>query len=106
MWGRKVSDLGFAQFLSMLEWVAFKRGKRMVKIDRFAPTTKTCSGCGQKHDLTLRDRILKCDCGLVIDRDHNAAKNIKAVGASTAYRSVSKPKVSLRRRVEGRSLAL
>src|SRR5690606_19779134 len=43
LWGRKVSDLGFAQFMSILEWVAFKRGKRVIKIDRFLPTTQTCS---------------------------------------------------------------
>src|SRR5262249_4240921 len=69
LWGRKVSDLGFAQFLDILDWVAFKRGKLVVKIDRFTPTTKVCSACGQHHYLTLRDRTLNCDCGLVIDRD-------------------------------------
>jgi putative transposase len=106
LWGRKVSDMGFAQFLSVLEWVAFKRGKTVVKIDRFTPTTKTCSSCGQKHSLTLRDRTLNCACGLMIDRDHNAAINIKTAGASAVYRSASKTKVSLRRRVEGRSLQL
>lgn len=103
LWGRKVSDLGFAKFLNILEWVAFKRGKSVVKIGRFVPTTKTCSGCGQKHNLTLRDRVLSCDCGLVIDRDHNAAINIKTAGTSADYRSVSKTKVRLRGRVEGRS---
>ncbi len=103
LWGRKVSDLGFASFMNILEWVAFKRGKRVVKIDRFLPTTKTCSGCGQKHPLTLRDRTLACDCGLTIDRDHNAAINIKHSGASLCYRSDSKTKVRLRSRVEGRS---
>jgi len=103
LWGRKVSDLGFAQFLSILEWVAFKRGKQVIRIDRFTATTKTCSGCGKKHQLTLRDRTLKCDCGLVIDRDHNAAINIKTAGASAVYRSASKTKVSLRRRDEGSS---
>lgn len=103
MWGRKVSDLGFAQFLSILEWVAFKRGKQVIKIDRFTPTTKTCSGCGQKHTLTLRDRVLSCDCGLVIDRDHNAAINIKTAGTSAGYRSASKTKVRLRGRADGRS---
>jgi putative transposase len=102
-WGRKVSDLGFGQFLTILAWVAFKRGKQVIKIDRFTPTTKTCSGCGQRHDLTLRDRILKCDCGLVMDRDHNAAINIKTAGASAGYRSADKTKVRLRRRGEGRS---
>jgi putative transposase len=103
LWGRKVSDLGFAQFLSILEWVALKRGKKVVKIDRYTPTTQVCSHCGKRHNLTLRDRVLNCDCGLVIDRDHNAAKNIQTAGASAGYRSASKPKVVLRRRGEGRS---
>ncbi len=103
LWGRKVSDLGFAQFMSILEWVAFKRGKQVVKIDRFAPTTKVCSGCGQKHHLTLRDRVLNCDCGLTIDRDHNAAINILRAGASAPYQSDSQTRVRLRSRVDGRS---
>lgn len=101
MWGRKVSDLGFAQFMSILEWVAFKRGKRVVKIDRFARTTKVCSGCGQLHNLTLRDRTLNCDCGLTIGRDHNAAINIESIGTSMLNPSANKTKVRLRRRVEG-----
>jgi putative transposase len=106
LWGRKVSDLGFAQFLSVLEWVAFKRGKRVVKIDRWERTTSQCSNpkCSHVQTMELRDRTFHCEkCGLSLDRDHNAARNIKAVGASTAYRSASKPKVSLRQRVEGRS---
>lgn len=103
LWGRKVSDLGFGEFLEILEWVAIKHGKSVVKIDRFAPTTKTCSSCRQTHSLTLRDRVLNCACGLVIDRDHNAAINIKTAGASAVYRSASKTQVRLRRRVKGRS---
>jgi putative transposase len=103
MWGRKVSDLGFASFLSILEWVAFKRAKTVIKINRFAPTTKTCSNCGKPHHLTLRDRTLNCACGLSIDRDHNAAINIKTVGTSTVYQSGCKTKVRLRRRVDGSS---
>ncbi len=75
-----MSDLGFAQLMNILEWVAFKRGKRVVKIDPWTPTTQACSGCGQKHKLALKDRELNCDCGLVIDRDHNAAKNILEAG--------------------------
>ncbi|MBZ0286496.1 MAG: transposase, partial [Anaerolineae bacterium] len=106
LWGRKVSDMGFGSFLSILEWVAFKRGKSVVRIDRFAPTTKVCSGCGQRHNLTLRDRVLNCACGLVIDRDHNAAINIKTAGASAVYRSGTKTRVRLRSRVEGRSIPL
>ncbi len=75
-----MSDLGFAQLMSILEWVAFKRGKRVLKIDRWTPTIQACSGCGQKRKLELKDRELNCACGLVIDRDHNAAKNILEAG--------------------------
>lgn len=103
LWGRKVSDLGFGTFIRALEWVAFKRGRTVVKIDRFLPTTKTCSACGRRHSLTLRDRTLMCDCGLTIGRDHNAAINIQRAGASARYRSERKTWVSLRSRVEGRS---
>jgi len=106
LWGRKVSDLGFVSFLSILEWVAFKRGKQVVKLDRFTATTQVCSGCGQKHSLTLRDRTLHCACGLTLDRDHNAALNIKRIGASIRYQSASKTRVRLRGRVDGRSLRL
>ncbi len=103
LWGRKVSDLGFASFLSILEWVAFKRGKTVVQIDRFAPSTQVCSGCGHVHALTLRDRTLTCRCGLTIDRDHNAAINIHRIGTSMLNHSVSKTQARLRRRVDGRS---
>ncbi len=61
-------------------WVAFKRGKTVIEIDRWTPTTQICSGCGKRHQLGLQDRELNCDCGLVIDRDHNAARNILEAG--------------------------
>lgn len=106
LWGRKVSDLGFGQFMNILEWVALKRGKQVIKINRFTPTTRVCSNCGQVHNLTLRDRMLTCDCGLTLDRDHNAALNILRVGASTPYQSERKTRVRLRSRVDGRSPSL
>jgi putative transposase len=81
LWGRKVSDLGFGQFITILEWFAFKRGKRVLFIDRFEPTTKTCSACGHKQKMELKDRVFRCgNCGIAIDRDHNAALNILATG--------------------------
>ena len=47
-------------------------------VDRFYPSSKTCSNCGEiKQDLKLSDRIYKCDCGLTIDRDLNASINLK-----------------------------
>ena len=47
-------------------------------MDRFYPSSKTCSNCGEiKKDLKLSDRIYKCDCGLIIGRDLNASINLK-----------------------------
>jgi putative transposase len=101
--GRKVSDLGFSSFLAILKWVAFKRGKCVIQIDCFTPTTKSCSSCGQKHELTLRDRVLSCECGLTMDRDQNAAINIKTAGTSAVYLSEHQPQGTLRTRVDGSS---
>ncbi len=84
LWGRKVSDLGFADFLSILEYLSANRGRRVLKLDRFEPTTQVCSECGQRQPMPLKERTYRCDdCGLVLDRDHNAARNIYRVGAST-----------------------
>ncbi len=83
LWGRKVGDLAFAEFVNILEHIAQNRGCKVFKIDPWEPTTQRCSGCGRKQKLTLRERIFKCRCGLELDRDHNAAINILQVGAST-----------------------
>jgi len=80
MWGRKISDLAFSEFINILEYKT-----NVIKIDRFYPSSKTCSNCGTiKKELDLKIRIYKCDtCGFEIDRDLNASINIKRVGAST-----------------------
>ena len=81
LWGKKVSDLGFAQFMNILKWVAWKRGKRVIQIDRWERTTGICSECGHRQNLELSEREFKCACcGLMLDRDHNAARNIVAAG--------------------------
>lgn len=82
LWGRKVSDLGFAKFIKIVEQVAFKRGKTVIFINRFEPTSQICSNCGKRQKLKLSDRIYQCECGLCLDRDHNAAINIQRAGAS------------------------
>jgi putative transposase len=83
LWGRKVSDLGFSKFLAILNHVAMLRGKVVVQIDRFEPTTQRCSGCGHKQAMPLRERQFVCQqCGITLDRDHNAAINIQHAGAS------------------------
>jgi putative transposase len=81
-WGRKVSDLGFSDFVLILEHLAARRGKRVKKIDRWAPTSKTCSYCGEvKDSLSLSERMFECsNCHVSIDRDVNAAINIKRLG--------------------------
>jgi len=80
MWGRKVSDLAFSEFVNILEYKA-----NVTKIDRFFPSSKTCSNCGAiKKDLDLKTRIYECNtCDIKISRDLNASINIKRVGAST-----------------------
>jgi len=86
LWGRKVSDLAFGEFLRILEWVAKKKNKQVVYIDRWIPSSKTCFHCGHiLDDLDLSIREWRCpSCHSVNGRDENAAKNICAVGASTA----------------------
>ena len=91
LWGRKVSDSGFAPFRLILEHVAAMRGKRVVKIGRWEPTSQTCSCCGHRQARALNERGFTCtECGLKIGRDHNAARNVRreaiallGVGAST-----------------------
>lgn len=85
LWGRKVNDLAFRDFLNILEWVAQKSGKQVVYIDRWYPSSKTCSSC--RHvlgclDLSVR-RWLCPACHVENDRDKNASTNIKMVGIST-----------------------
>jgi len=86
LWGRKVSDLALGEFLKILGWVAQKKGKQVVYIDRWYPSSKTCSHCGHVlKELDLSVREWRCpSCHTVNGRDKNAAKNIKAVGALTA----------------------
>ena len=84
LWGKKINDLGFSGFLDILKHVAKKTGKAVKQIDKWLPTSKTCSGCDTvKENLELRERAFRCDhCGLEIDRDLNAAINIHRWGRS------------------------
>lgn len=85
LWGRKISDLAFGEFLRILEWVSKKKGKQVVYIDRWYPSSKTCSCCGYILEfLDLSVRHWRCpSCHAQNDRDVNASINIKMVGAST-----------------------
>jgi putative transposase len=73
-----ISDAGWYEFKRQLEYKADWYGKNIMKIGRFESSSKTCSVCGMvKHDLVLKDREWTCVCGVVHDRDLNAAINIK-----------------------------
>ena len=68
---------GFYEFRRQLEYKCKFRGIELVVADRFYPSSKTCSQCGNiKKDLKLKDRVYKCSCGLNIDRDLNASINL------------------------------
>ena len=75
---KSISDASWGAFVTMLEYKAKWYGKTLVKIDRFYPSSKTCHHCGHiNKDLKLKDREWTCpQCGELIDRDLNAAKNI------------------------------
>lgn len=70
------------KLIQFTEYKARFKREIFIQIGRFKPSTKQCSSCGNiKHDLTLNDRVYICrNCGLVIDRDLNAAINIKNFG--------------------------
>ena len=77
--GKSVMDLGWGNFRHWLEWECCKHGASLVKADRWFPSSKTCSHCGAvNHELKLSDREWVCpECGCVIDRDRNAAVNLR-----------------------------
>jgi len=85
LWGRKISDLAFGEFLQILEWVAKKKNNLVIFIDQWYPSSKTCSSCRhvlENLDLSLRE--WRCpSCQSVNGRDENAALNIQMVGASS-----------------------
>ena len=83
LYGRKISDLGFADFFSKLEYLAGKTGTSVVRIGRYYPSSQLCSCCGyQNKDIkNLKVRTWLCPkCGAVHNRDKNAAINIKSEG--------------------------
>jgi putative transposase len=85
LWGRKVSDLGFASFVSILHHTAQKLGTHVHHIDRFFPSTKLCHLCHTINPhITLRDRLWTCTgCRAVHHRDRNASYTIHQEGASS-----------------------
>lgn len=77
---RSVADMSFFEFRRQLEYKANAIGTEIVVADQWYPSSKTCSNCGvvkSKDELTLAMRTYQCECGLEIDRDVNAAINLR-----------------------------
>ena len=82
---RSISDASWSSFRTMLEYKADWYGRDVIAIDRFYPSSKTCSECGHiVKSLPLNIRNWECECGAMHDRDVNAAKNILAVGLAVS----------------------
>ena len=81
---KAVSDAAFGEFRRQLEYKTARTGAALRVIDRWYPSSKTCSACGAvKAKLSLAERVYRCDvCGLSIDRDLNAAVNILVAGSA------------------------
>jgi putative transposase len=81
---KSIADVSFYEFKRQLEYKSIWYGKTLSKIDKWFPSSKLCSGCGnKKKDLTLADRTYQCSsCGLIIDRDLNASINILTAGTA------------------------
>jgi putative transposase len=80
-----ISDVSFGEFFRQMKYKCEWYGKNLIVIDRFAPSSKRCSDCGEiNQGLTLTDREWTCSCGSHHDRDLNAAKNIKYFGLNNS----------------------
>jgi putative transposase len=83
---RALADTGLAELRRMLAYKTTWYGSRLVVADRFYPSSKTCSACGWvKAKLTLAERTFTCEvCGLRVDRDLNAARNLAKLAQHVA----------------------
>lgn len=74
---KAIAEQNFYEFIRQMQYKCEWNGIEFIQVDRFFPSSKTCSCCGNiKHDLKLSDRIFKCECGFEADRDFNAALNL------------------------------
>ena len=80
--GKTTMDNGYGLFLNMLEYKLADRGKYLVRVDKWYPSSQICHCCGIRHPemKDLRIRTMRCSCGLVMSRDQNAAINIRQEG--------------------------
>lgn len=80
---RRIADMGFYEFRRQLDYKAALYDTHIVIADRWFPSSKACSRCGAiKEDLTLSQRVFRCDCGFAENRDVNAANNLRTLAQS------------------------
>ena len=78
---KAIQQQGFYEFRRQIQYKSERNNIPVIIADRFFPSSKLCSCCGEvKKDLKLSDRIYRCDCGNVIDRDYQASLNLKQYG--------------------------
>jgi putative transposase len=97
-----VSDAAFGEILRQLAYKCARAGILLVRADRFYPSSKTCSNCHKvKDSLTLSEREYSCEfCGMLLDRDLNAAKNLAFYAVSKVRRASGSPPGSIKLPVE------
>ena len=84
---RSISDVSWFEFGRQLEYKSVWNSKHFVKVDRYFASTQLCSKCGSKAHLSLKDRIYLCpNCKSVLDRDYNAALNLRNEGIQILYK--------------------
>ena len=87
---KAVQQQCFGEFRRQVEYKATWNGIPVIIAERFYPSSKLCSCCGNiKKDLKISDRIYRCECGNVVDRDYQASLNLKRYGEKTLEKSVS-----------------
>lgn len=83
---KQINDVAWGMFTNILDYKAEYADKKVVKINP-AYTSQTCSSCGTRTIMELKDRVFDCSCGLKLDRDHNAAINILRLGIQSLEKS-------------------
>ena len=87
---KSIADISWREFKRQLDYKSLWNGKYSIQIGRLEPTSKTCSSCGYVQDMPLNKRVFNCsNCGISIDRDLNASKNILKIGLTTVGRTGS-----------------
>lgn len=99
---RSIADAGFFEFRRQLEYKAVMTGAHVHVVDRFFPSSKTCHSCGTIHPMKLSDRVMVCDCGNIMDRDLNAAMNLKNNAASSAVSACGEEGSGLDRKIKAK----